>query len=148
MANEPFFIQGHRDVAARVKSGVDFVSLDITNGSQSNSPTQAGNMKLALAAKDKIPVFFTAAGILKRAPHPNAAKLFVTWLLSKEQQTRFPALYSPRRDMPTPAGLPPLTSAQFANTYREFLGDGSKLAALRKRYAALTGPVVNKATQP
>jgi hypothetical protein len=49
--------------------------------------------------------------------------------------------------MPAPQGLPPLTSAQFANNYRDFLGDGSRPAALRKRIGALTGPIVNKATQ-
>jgi ABC-type Fe3+ transport system substrate-binding protein len=141
MANEPYFIQGHRDVAARVKNGDNPLSFDITNGSQGQG------LKIALPAKDKIPVFFTAGGILKKAPHPNAAKLYLAWMLSKEQQARFPALYSPRRDMPTPQGLPPLTSPQFANNYRDFLGDGTRPAALRKRFGALTGPVVNKATQ-
>jgi ABC-type Fe3+ transport system substrate-binding protein len=141
IANEPFFIQGHRDVAVRVKSGDNPLSFDITNGSQGQG------LKIALPAKDKIPVFFTAGGILKKAPHPNAAKLYLAWMLSKEQQARFPALYSPRRDMPAPQGMPPLTSPQFANNYRDFLGDGTRPAALRKRIGALTGPVVNKATQ-
>lgn len=145
MANEPYFIQGHRDVALRVKSGDNPLSFDITNGSQGTAP--GGGLKIALPAKDKIPVFFTAGGILKKAPHPNAAKLYLAWMLSKEQQSRFPALYSPRRDMPAPQGLPPLTSPQFANNYRDFLGDGTRPAALRKRIGALTGPVVNKATQ-
>ncbi len=142
VANQPYFVQGHRDVAARLKSGAAVVSFDISNGSQLGG----GSLKIAMSAKDKTPVFFTAAGILKNAPHPNAAKLFVTWMLSKEQLGRVPALYSPRRDMPPPAGLPPLTSARFANGYRDFLGDGTRLAALRKRYEALIGPVTNKAT--
>ena len=100
-----------------------------------------------MSAADKTPVFFTAAGILKNAPHPNAAKLMVTWLLSKEQQGRNPGIYSPRADLPPPAGMPPLNSPKFANGYRDFLGDGRRLPALRKRYEALIGPVVNKATQ-
>jgi len=145
MANQPYFIQGHRDVALRVKNGDDALSFDITNGSQ--GPGSGGGLKIALPTKDKIPVFFTAGGILKRAPHPNAAKLYLAWMLSREQQARFPALYSPRRDMPAPQGLPPLTSPQFANDYRDFLGDGARPATLRKRIGALTGPVVNQATQ-
>jgi ABC-type Fe3+ transport system substrate-binding protein len=143
MANQPYFIQGHRDVAARVKSGADIVSLDITNGAQ-----LGGGVKLAMSAKDKIPVFYTPAGILAKAPHPNAARLFVSWLLSKEQQGRVPAFYSPRRDMGPPAGMPPLTDKRFAMGYRDFLGDGSRLPALRKKYEMLTGPVTNKATVP
>jgi ABC-type Fe3+ transport system substrate-binding protein len=93
MANQPYFIQGHRDVAARVRSGADFVSFDISNSSRIGG----GNLKLVMSEKDKSPVFFTAGGILKDAPHPNAAKLFLTWILSKEQQGRVPAFYSPRR---------------------------------------------------
>ena len=137
MANDPYFIQGHRDVAARVRSGEDFVSFDITQ--------RGGNLKVAMSQADKTPVFFTAGGILKDAPHPNAAKLLLTWMLSKEG--RNPAAYSPRSDMPPPTGMPTLTDARFANSYRDFLGDGKRLPALRKRFEAFIGPVVNKATQ-
>ena len=35
----------------------------------------------------------------------------------------------------------------FANGYRDFLGDGAQLPALRKRFEVFTGPVTNKATQ-
>ena len=148
MANQPYFIQGHRDVALQVKKGEHPLSFDMTNGSQTNGQTpDGGNVRIALPTTDKVPVFFTAGGILKNAPHPNAAKLYLTWMLSKEQQSRFPALYSPRKDMPAPTGLPPLTSAQFANDYRDFLGDGTRPAARRKRFEALTGGFVNKATE-
>jgi ABC-type Fe3+ transport system substrate-binding protein len=141
MTNEPYFVQGHRDVAARVRSGADFVSFDMSN------TNAGGNLKIAMSQMDKTPVFFTAAGIFKGALHPNAAKLLVTWLLSKEQQGRNPAFYSSRADMPPPAGMPPLTDPHFANGYRDFLGDGKPLPALRKRFEAFIGPVINKAMQ-
>jgi hypothetical protein len=51
----------------------------------------------------------------------------------------------PRRSMT--AGMPPLTDPRFANGYRDFLGDRTRLPALRKRFEAIVGPVVNKATQ-
>jgi len=139
MANEPYFIQGHRDVAARVRSGADFASFDVSGGA-------GATLKTLMSAKDKTPVFFTAGGILNYAPHPNAAKLYLSWLLSKEQQGRNPTAYSPRGDVPPPAGMPPLSSPRFANGYRDFLGDGARLPALRKRFEALVGPVTNKAT--
>lgn len=139
MANEPYFIQGHRDVAARVRSGADFASFDISGGAGST-------LKTVMSAKDKTPVFFTAGGILKNAPHPNAAKLYLSWMLSKEQQGRNPAAYSPRSDLPPPEGMPPLSSPRFANGYRDFLGDGTRLPTLRKRFEAFIGPVTNKAT--
>jgi len=138
VANQPHFVEGsHRDVAA----GEDFVSFD-------NSALPSGKLKTVLSAEDKTPVFFTAGGILKNAPHPNAARLYLSWLLSKEQQGRNPAAYSPRSDLPPPAGMPPLSSPRFANGYRDFLGDGARLPALRKRFEALIGPVTNKATVP
>lgn len=140
MANQPYFINGsHRDVAARVGSGEDFASFDMSAGA-------SGKLKIAMSTQDKTPVFFTAGGILAKAPHPNAAMLFLTWMLSKEQQGRNPALYSPRRDVPPPAGQPPLTSGRFAIGYADFLGDGTRLAALRKRFGSLTGPVASKST--
>ena len=43
----------------------------------------------------------------------QSAPLYLSWILSKEQQGHNPALYSPRSDMPPPAGLPPLTSPRF-----------------------------------
>jgi len=43
--------------------------------------------------------------------------------------------------------MPALTDGRFANGYSEFLGDGTRLPALRKRFEAYIGPVVNKATQ-
>src|SRR6516162_2937165 len=86
MANDPYFIQGHRDVAARLRSGEHFLSFDVTQG--------GGNLKVAMSQADKTPVFFTAGGILKNAPHPNAAKLLLTWMLSKGAS-------QPRRLFPT-----------------------------------------------
>jgi len=56
-------------------------------------------------------------------------------MLSEERHN--PALYSPRGDMPPPAGMPSLTDPRFANGYRDFLGDGTRLPALRKRFEAL-----------
>ena len=94
MANEPYFIQGHRDVAARVRSGTDFLSFDTSN------TNAGGNLKIAMSQMDKSPFFSTAAGIFKAGPHPNAAKLLASWLLSKEQQGRNPTFYSPRRHAP------------------------------------------------
>jgi hypothetical protein len=43
--------------------------------------------------------------------------------------------------------MPTLTDARFAIGYADFLGDGRRLPALRKRFEAFVGPVVNKATQ-
>src|SRR6516164_5854273 len=64
MANDPYFIQGHRDVAARLRSGEDFLSFDVTQS--------GGNLKVAMSQADKTPVFFTEGDCRRYA---SASKL-------------------------------------------------------------------------
>jgi ABC-type Fe3+ transport system substrate-binding protein len=88
-------------------------------------------------------VFTVTAGIFKDAPHPNAARLYLTWYLAKEQQSRL-GVFSSRADVPPPEGLQLLTSYRLANNYREFMTDMARVAELRKRFEAYTGPAVNR----
>jgi len=62
---------------------------------------------------DETPVFTLTGGIFKDAPHPNAAKLYLTWFLAKEQQSRVGS-FSSRVDVPPPEGFQPLTSYKIA----------------------------------
>jgi iron(III) transport system substrate-binding protein len=51
-----------------------------------------------------------ALGLFNQAPHPNAAKVFINWLLSKEGQTVFAqaqGYVSGRADVPLPDGAAP-----------------------------------------
>jgi len=45
--------------------------------------------------------------------------------------------------VPPPAGFKPILSYQVANDYRDFLADQPKVAELRKRFEAYSGPIVN-----
>ena len=92
---------------------------------------------------DETPVFTLTGGIFKNAPHPNAAKLYLTWFLAKEQQSRVGS-FSSRADVPPPEGFNALTSYKIANNYREFMIDETLIADLRKRFETFTGPPVNK----
>ena len=47
-----------------------------------------GKLEVVWSAEDETPVFTLTGGIFKDAPHPNAAKLYVTWFLAKEQQSQ------------------------------------------------------------
>ena len=59
-----------------------------------------------------MPVTLAPVGILAGAPHPNAAKLFIDFILSQEGQrlldTELYGMYSMRSDVPPPAGQKPL----------------------------------------
>ena len=82
------------------------------------------------------------AAIFKDAPHLNAAKLFFSWLLAPEQQAQL-GTWSPRGDVPPPAGFKPILSYNVANDYRAFLTDQAQVAELRRRFEGYTGPIVN-----
>ena len=142
MAQQPKFIQGHLGVARSLGSGESLVSFHNTLSSTNNVQREGGKIALAAPAKDPMPVFFTSEAILMDAPHPNAAKLYVAWFLSREQQSRI-GVYSARSDVPPPAGLKPLSTYRLAARYLQFVTNEKRLSALRKRFEKYTGPVTN-----
>jgi ABC-type Fe3+ transport system substrate-binding protein len=142
MANQPKFIQGHLPEQRSVSSGATPVTLDsivsITLGEQA-----AGKpIRSAFSAIDPIPIWALTGAIFQGSPHPNAAKLFLNYFLSPDEQSRL-GTWSVRADVPPPAGLKPLSAYHVVNSYRDFLSDRAAIAALRKRYEQYTGPVVN-----
>jgi len=142
MAQQPKFIQGHLGVARSLGSGESLVSFDNTTGSTNAVKREGGKIALAAPAGDRLPMFFTSEAILKDAPHPNAAKLYVSWFLSKEQQSRI-GVYSSRSDVAPPAGLMPLSGYRLADGYLKFVTNEKRLKALRQRFEKYTGPVTN-----
>ena len=68
---------------------------------------------------------FGVAGLINRAPNPNAAKVFLNWILSREGQTVWSKgtnLLSRRVDVPTghlPDGVNPKPGVKYINTYLE-----------------------------
>ena len=142
MANKPNFVQGHLPVARSVVSGENAATLDASSSTW-RFKREGQPIEVVFSAEDETPVFTVTAGIFKDAPHPNAAKLYLTWYLAKEQQSRL-GVFSSRADVPPPEGLQPLTSYRIANNYREFMTDAARVAELRKRFESYTGPAVNR----
>ena len=141
MANKPNFVQGHLPVARSVASGENIATLD---ASSSVWPLKrAGQpIEVVFSAADETPVFTLTGGIFKDAPHPNAAKLYLSWFLSPEQQGKVGS-FSSRTDVAPPEGFQPLTAYRIANGYREFMLNAPLVAELRKRFEGYTGPAVN-----
>jgi ABC-type Fe3+ transport system substrate-binding protein len=142
MAQQPKFIQGHLGVARSLGSGESLASFDNTIGSTNTAKREGGKLALAAPMSDPLPMFFTSEAILKDAPHPNAARLYASWFLSKKQQSRI-GVYSSRSDVPPPAGLMPLSGYDLANDYLAFVTDQKQLVELRQRFETYTGPVAN-----
>ena len=75
-ANKANYVQGHLPVARSVASGENIVTLD---ASSSVWPfKREGKLEVVWSAIDETPVFTLTGGIFKDAPHPNAAKLYLT----------------------------------------------------------------------
>jgi ABC-type Fe3+ transport system substrate-binding protein len=142
MANQPNFVQGHLGVLKSVASGQNLVSFDSTSSTTGALKKAGEPIDFAFPVADVMPVFFLTAGIFKAAPHPNVAKLFLTWYMAKEQQSRL-GTFSARSDVPPP-GLKPLSAYKIDAGYKAFVTDEKKLVALRKRFEDYTGPVVNQ----
>jgi ABC-type Fe3+ transport system substrate-binding protein len=142
MAQKPSFIQGHLGEQRSIGSGQNIATfdsiLDITEGLK----RQGQPVETHIPTVDALPIWPLSGAIFKDAPHPNAAKLFLSWLLEPEQQSKMPT-WSPRSDVPPPAGYEPILSYKVANDYRAFLSDETEVAALRKRFEGYSGPIVN-----
>jgi iron(III) transport system substrate-binding protein len=86
-----------------------------------------------------IPIAVQPIAVMKTAPHPNAARLFVDWALSREGQkvvVEGIGDYSGRPDAPTPAGNPPYSEINsippdsfrsLINTKKEFIEAWKKI---------------------
>jgi ABC-type Fe3+ transport system substrate-binding protein len=142
MAQKPSFIQGHLGETRSVVDGTNAVTFDGLSSSGGALKAAGEPIDFAFSTVDPTPAFILTAGIFKGAPHPNVAKLYLDWYMAKEQQSRT-GTFSARIDVPPPPGFKPLSAYNLANHYREFVTNEPRLIALRKRFEAYTGPVVN-----
>jgi ABC-type Fe3+ transport system substrate-binding protein len=142
MAAKPTFIQGHLGEQRSIGSGQNFATFDSILDITSELKRQGQPVASHIPTDDPLPIWPLSAAIFKDAPHPNAAKLFMSWLLAPEQQSKLPT-WSPRSDVPPPTGYQPIFSYKVANDYRAFLTDQPQIEALRKRFEGYSGPIVN-----
>jgi iron(III) transport system substrate-binding protein len=83
-----------------------------------------------IPASGAVPFYF-AAGVLKNAKHPNAARLYLEFLLDQGQDVIISrGEYSLRKSTPAPQGLPPLEKVKFIPLdLKKALEDQKKLIA-------------------
>ena len=133
MAQKPAFVTtGHAAVSNAIAAGEKLATFDSTSTTP-RLKQQGKPIEPVFSQADPTPVFLVGAAIFKDAPHPNAAKLYLTWYLAKEQQSRT-GTFSPRADVPPPAGLAPLSSYNIDSRFRALVSDESRLTELRKRF--------------
>jgi ABC-type Fe3+ transport system substrate-binding protein len=141
MANEPAFIQGHLGQQRSIASGQHWVTFDSIFNITEPEKKAGKPVEPYFSTIDATPIWPLTGAIFRDAPHPNAAKLFLGWLIEPAQQAAS-GTWSVRADVPPPAHFKPIFSYKIANDYMRFL-TGEDLPALRRRFEAYTGPVVN-----
>src|SRR6266571_2078810 len=142
MLNKPNFIQGHLGQQRSVASGQNIVAIDSILNITEPMKREGKPVASHFSTVDATPIWPLTGAIFKKAPHPNAARLFMSWLLEPEQQATT-GTWSVRGDVPPPAGYKPIFSYKVVNDYRDFLTNEAQLIELRKRFERYTGPVVN-----
>jgi ABC-type Fe3+ transport system substrate-binding protein len=137
MKLEPKFVMGHLGVAQALTKGEAAGSID--------QMVYANEKSVAVIPNEEPPTAFAQTlAIFKDAPHPNAAKLFVNWYLSKEEAVtlRAPGRWSVRADVAPPDGFKELSHYKLNDRFQQFITDDpAKVDALRERFKSYTGDV-------
>jgi ABC-type Fe3+ transport system substrate-binding protein len=103
MATKPNFIQGHLGQQRSIGTGQNLVTFDSIYNITTVLKKQKLPVESHFAEKDATPIWPLMGAIFKNAPHPNAAKLFLNWLLEPAQQIATET-WSGRKDVPPPKG--------------------------------------------
>jgi len=138
MATNPQWVRGHLGVARAVASGQAEVTFDTMTNVFLGIKTNNQPTDVAFSNVDPLPIWPQTTAIFKDAPHPNAAKLYITWFLAKEQQSRT-GTWSTRLDVPPPSGLKPIFDYHLANDFRNFITNEKLAEELRKRFEGYIG---------
>ena len=142
MAAKPNFIQGHLGEQRSIGTGQNLATFDSIYNITTVLKKQGMKVDSHFPTVDATPFWPLSGAIFKGAPHQNAAKLFLSWLLEPAQQIATET-WSGRSDVPPPAGYKPIFAYKVVTDYKAFLVDQPKIADLRKRFEKYSGPVVN-----
>jgi ABC-type Fe3+ transport system substrate-binding protein len=138
MAQDPAFVRGVPSATAGVANGTYLATAGAAGDARPNGVQ-------ILPATERFATWAQRGAIFKDAKHKAAAKLFMSWLTSKDAQTNVFAswTWSVRRDVAPPAGLQPLASYQNTDpdAFARFMSDRSAVDRFRSQVERYVGPV-------
>jgi ABC-type Fe3+ transport system substrate-binding protein len=106
-------------------------------------PAANAKTRFLLPRTDSFLSWAHPTSIFRKARHPEAAKLYLSWLLSPERQGGGTA-WSVRRDMPPPTGHGPLSQYNTSPVgFRDALRDRARLEKLRDQITQVIGPTLD-----
>jgi ABC-type Fe3+ transport system substrate-binding protein len=135
LAQEPQWIRGTAPARLVVERGGKAASFTASGPlvAQPGSP-----LRFLLPRSEDFLAWPQTAGIFNAARHPAAAKLYLSWLLSREmQQGRWPV----RRDVAPPTGYTSLFDyPTFPVRFRAFMQDRARIERLKFQFEHYIGP--------
>ncbi|MDO5639582.1 MAG: extracellular solute-binding protein [Neisseria sp.] len=140
MKQKPHFVRGTQAPADDVESGKYWATFS-TDGSL--KPDAEAKSRFTLPEKDGFVAWAQRAAILKQAKHPEAAKLYLNWLLDKDTQSNVWYMWSVRTDVAPPAGYKPIWAYPNANlkAFERFMANRAEVEQFRSQIALYVGDV-------
>ncbi|MEU7562355.1 extracellular solute-binding protein [Streptomyces eurythermus] len=136
LAQNPKFVRGTQDSSDLVGTG-DYVANFGSGGSAS------GLSQVTFPKQSPRVASPQTGAILRNAPHPAAAKLYLSWILTKGAQTNDIGTWSSRTDVAPPAGLKGIFDYSNMNPLGlgEFMSDRTALDRYKARINLYVGDV-------
>jgi ABC-type Fe3+ transport system substrate-binding protein len=135
---QPYYVRGTQAPADDVESGKATVTFSTDGGLVPWPGTVA---KFVLPNTDPFVAWPQQAAILKAARHKEAARLYLSWLLDKETQSKVWYMWSVRTDVPPPEGYKQIWDYPNADplAFGRFLADRAAVERFRSQIGLYLG---------
>lgn len=140
VAQEPQRVRGTQAPADDVDSGKAVATFS-TDGSL--VPDEKANSRFILPKNDPFVSWAQRAAIMKKARHPEAAKLYLNWLIDKDTQKNVWYMWSVRTDVTPPKGYRHIWEYKNTNpeAFTAFMQDRAAVERFRSQMTLYFGEV-------
>jgi ABC-type Fe3+ transport system substrate-binding protein len=134
----PIYVRGTQAPTDMVEAG-DAVATFSTDGGL--IPFEGTVSRFVLPKKDPFVAWPQQAAIFKGAKHPEAAKLYLNWLLDKETQSNIWYMWSVRTDVAPPKGYKPIWDYKNGDptAFGKFMADRDAVERFRAQIGLYLG---------
>ncbi|KAJ6646216.1 hypothetical protein Bhyg_01427 [Pseudolycoriella hygida] len=147
LAQNPVFVRGTATALSMVADTEQgyVATMSADGGLNAQEKYGAAVPRFVLPEKDPFVLWAQTAAIFKKAPHPETAKLYISWLVDKKRQEQPTAWsWSVRDDVPPP---PPFKSPLSypngdPNAFFEFMLDRQSAEIFRNQISLVFGEVI------
>jgi ABC-type Fe3+ transport system substrate-binding protein len=104
-------------------------------------PAPGSPIRFQLPRRDVFHSWGQTAAIFREAPHKAAARLFISWLSSRDAVVARTTQWSVRRDVTPPGGYGPVASYNTdPQSFRRFMQDRARIERLKTQFEEIIGP--------